>query len=958
MGSSNLPAEIAGEWIWETGGLDKVESYVFFRREFSLTETPSLAELWVAANTTYHLYINGRHFCRGPSAATSGGSYVSRFDITFCLEVGPNLIAAVAHNTHLTRYSCCRKPSGFWCQLNLDELPTVWSDGEWRVFRGQCFQENQPRVAPGGAFVESVDLRHYPADWQLVDADTTGWEPADYMVPVEPERFLAAPDIEPFSENVPFVNIVSRGELEQQRVVLNICFNRVTRQARGLYAGETCISCEAASQIPFKIYCDDPYYLYVNGRLIKKQGGNQQTNWTDPGWFTPRGYLQSDPVDPEAVLDLQEGWNSILFVQQVEKGSAGATLVIDTPIDTLKFVRSSDDFSLPGWNVIGPVKLAFDEVSPSLNTAGTEVHYYNFEPYDVAAHMTAYDVLNVDEAKGAAGPVELTKGRFVVFELERHMRGCPEFTVNGSAGDILDIFYGDLLHDGIVVPFANGRRNVISLHLSDLETLWHSVAAQGFHYIMIYARRAHDAISITNAGIRKVSFSFKNPGGFNSSDELLNSIWMTGAHTLDATYDYTYRDSGTGIDGQLLGNAMIQAIASNFLIGDFTLSAKGLREFAEAQLPTGEFRAMAPTDYAVRLHDHALLWPVWLQKHVLYTDEKALVEGFAANLKDLFDYFDSLVDPTLNVLGDPDMAVNEDIDIDVDGIDRCGISTALNALYCHSLLRGKWLFDYIGEEEEAETCLQRASNIAHKIRGLTWNAEKNLFADSWYRGSQGERCSLQTNILAIYAGIAHPDIQQEIFEKLLFDYAPFYETPEDVTLDNPYFKYFLLETAFNCNQREWGLDFMRYYWGSVPQEGATTWRSLCNQNAGNTGHGCHCTGAALSPNYFLIREVVGIRPVSPGARQVYFNPMLNATEWVQAQIPTKNGQIRVEWSFEAADRLEIVIDADYLLEVVPTLPPEMAKIVTFHVSESVSILAQDELDEPADQDTEEATKYS
>ena len=151
MGNSNLPAEIAGEWIWETGSLDKVESYVFFRREFSLTETPSLAELWVAANTTYHLYINGRHFCRGPSAATSGGSYVSLFDITFCLEVGPNIIAAVAHNTHLTRYSCCRKPSGFWCQLNLDELPAVWSDGEWQVFRGQCFQENQPRVAPGGA---------------------------------------------------------------------------------------------------------------------------------------------------------------------------------------------------------------------------------------------------------------------------------------------------------------------------------------------------------------------------------------------------------------------------------------------------------------------------------------------------------------------------------------------------------------------------------------------------------------------------------------------------------------------------------------------------------------------------------------------------------------------------------------------------------------------------------------
>jgi len=43
---------------------------------------------------------------------------------------------------------------------------------------------------------------------------------------------------------------------------------------------------------------------------------------------------------------------------------------------------------------------------------------------------------------------------------------------------------------------------------------------------------------------------------------------------------------------------------------------------------------------------------------------------------------------------------------------------------------------------------------------------------------------------------------------------------------------------------------------------------------------------------------------------------------VQAQIPTKNGQIRVEWSFEAADRLKIVIDADHLLEVIPSLPPK------------------------------------
>lgn len=129
-------------------------------------------------------------------------------------------------------------------------------------------------------------------------------------------------------------------------------------------------------------------------------------------------------------------------------------------------------------------------------------------------------------------------------------------------------------------------------------------------------------------------------------------------------------------------------------------------------------------------------------------------------------------------------------------------------------------------------------------------------------------------------------------------------------------------------------------------EGATSWWSAFNPESPRNGTGNQCAGAALSPNYFLIREVVGIRPVSPGARQVYFNPLLNATEWVQAQILTSHGQIRVKWSFEEADRLEIVLDADYPLEVVPMLPPHLAAMATFHISDIVSVLEPDDLVPP------------
>ena len=72
MVDSRLPADLRGQWLWSEDADSAVESYLFFRGELTLFETPSQAELWLAARTSYHLYINGRYFCRGPAPAIGG----------------------------------------------------------------------------------------------------------------------------------------------------------------------------------------------------------------------------------------------------------------------------------------------------------------------------------------------------------------------------------------------------------------------------------------------------------------------------------------------------------------------------------------------------------------------------------------------------------------------------------------------------------------------------------------------------------------------------------------------------------------------------------------------------------------------------------------------------------------------------------------------------------------------
>ena len=946
MTSTKLPTEMRGEWIWDAGSVDAVESYVFLRREFALNETPSVGELWITANTMYHLYVNGRYFCRGPAPSPADKHYVSYFDIGFLLEIGRNVIAVIAHNTSVSRHSRCRAESGFWCQLNVDGSPFIWTDVSWQVRPGSCFLPNQPRSSASSSFVETLDYRQYPHGWTEVGYEKEDWRDVDFRrsIEAEIETFVAAPDFDPFTENVLFDKVVVQGMLASTKATVNLTFTRVFKDARGVYAGETYVRAkEDRDDIEFKLFCDDPYCFIVNEEVIKMQGVGEAVNWADSAWDTPRCYLQSQITEVGGALTLREGWNHIIFVQQVEPGSNGATFVFsDLNADTIKFVRSMDSFSLPGWNVYGPLPGALATMRAPLHFGGFKsVPYFNFDPCDIAGHFQTYtaDVISTDETPSC--DITLEQDQYVVLEAHRYVRGAPEMTFSGAAGDIIDVFFGDYITDNVVNPHDEGYRRVYTVVLDDITIQWSGFATHGMKYVMLHVRKAVGEVLIESIGIRKLTFSFKNPGGFNCSDELLNKIWLNGAYTLEVTYDYAFMNSSAQLESQLLSDAMIQSVSAFFLMGNYGLSEKALREFSWSQFPTGEIPAATLSDFFVRWHDHALLWPVWLQKHIIYSGNTDIAHELSPSLEKLLSFFESMADKERFVLGNGEADDSNDYLIDYDSnLDRRGISTSLNALYCHCLLQSEWIFSLIDQKDKAKICHERAAIVAEAIRELTWDEERSLFADSWYDGKPSESFSLQTNILAIYAGLAKPEQHDLIFKNSLLEDAPYLKLNVEVGNDTPYFKFFLLDTAFICEKREWALDFMRYYWGKMVQEGAQTWweRFSPEPEFDLRDAGAQCFGYGISPNYFLIREVVGIRPVQPGALQVYFNPMLTAAEWVQAQIPTVHGQIRVGWSFEDTDHLEIVIDADYPLEIIPKLSPQFATNATFHVSDVVSVL--------------------
>lgn len=945
-----VPADAKGEWIWLSESLNRLESYVFFRREFMLMEAPGVAEVWLAAHGTCHLFINGRYFCRGSAPAIGRRSGVAYFEVGHCMEIGKNVISAIVHNTRISRYNGLRRQGGFWLQLNADQEPLVWTDQEWFAKPGECFETAQPRTDLAGSFVENLDFRKYPMGWQQPSHDTDDWQLADYSMPLEnPETaFFPTPDFEPIPERISLDFVEVRGTLKHVAASTHVWLSRHFHRP-GLFAAETFIQSDGA-ELDFQLFCDDPYYFFVNGQLVKKQGdGGDPSEWRDPSWQIPRGYMQDQIADVSGQLTLQEGWNHLLVVQQIERDSAALTINFPqlSPAKT-RFTRGTDAFALPGWHLVGPLRVPFANVTASLALERLErTVYHGIVPADTAANLFAYEA-KVDEtftrdgANGNVEELELEAGQYVVFTLNKYTRGCPELAFTGSDGDVIDIVYGDHIYDGRVLPYYQDHRKIYTVTLKGNRTcIWQSIAPCGLQHLMVVVRDAHAKVRISNMAVLCMRFSFRQSGSFNSSDELLNQIWKTTINTLEGTYDYTFLNSAGQHDGQLLADAFIQSLACLFTFGNADLSEKTLREFAASQYETGEIPAIAPSDFSVRLYDFSLLWPIWLQKHLHYTDDRQLAEDMMPHLDDLLGFFETIAtcEEVLIANLQPPFTLPCLLDYD-SNLDLRGVPTGLNALYCLCLLKCEWLYNYAGRPDAAKVCHRRAALIADRLRAITWNAEKGLFADCWFDGQLSDRHSFQSNVLALYAGIVPPEQAEGLFNKIVMEYAPFLQLPCDQSNENPYFKFFLVDMAFALNARDWALDYLRYYWGKMTQEGATSWwERFCPEiefTAKNTPGLCH--GYGVSPSYFLSREVIGLRPVQAGFLQVYFNPLLTAAEWVRAKVPTPQGEIMVEWGFNPDGDLEIVLNASFPLEVVPQLDSAISASAVFHVNDNVSIL--------------------
>ena len=950
-----LPDDIRGEWIWSPSAADRIEDYLFLRREFTLSETPAAAELWLSARTMAHVYVNGRYLGFGPGPAAGRDSLFLYFDIGFLTETGRNVIAVLAHNTRVARYAACRRQGGLWAQLDIDGKPALWTDRRWVVRPADCYDRNRPRLSTSAGFSEKIDLRYYPHGWEAPEFTSIRWQaPTRTLSLGRAGGKLLPPAIPEWqAEAVAPRSVARRGRWESARAMTCVTFAKLAAdRGAGVYIAESWLHSDTDAELEFELYCDDPYALFVNGACVKEQGRDALPLVADLVRARPPCFRQCEQADPDGSLPVLTGWNRLLVAQQVAVDSAGLSMVLsELEHDKLHLFRSprEDRERQRGWSLSGPLRTPLPRVTGNLDTAplpAVALVPAIRDPVDEAAyHMSCvFRALPGADAEGDSAPalpLELRQGDYVILDFGTVLFGCPQLQLDGTDEDVVDLVWGDRIVADQLLAFYDGRRHLDTATLGIRSCCWTACNPRGLRYLMIAVRRAAATVNVRECRMLTQRYTFPAAGHFECSDPVLTRIWEVGCHTLRACIQGRFLESPVKENAQYIGDALIESWAGYHVFGTYALAGRAIAEFADHQFETGEMPVLSPSDFHLSMPDFALLWPVWLHRHYLYSGDRSLVESLRPHLETFFAYWQGAELPGFELLGNLGERFGAYCFLDHGDIDRQGIVTGLNAIYCRALLSGAWLFEQLDAKPRAQGLRRRAARAATRLRELAWDPQQALFADSWHQGEMSEFCSWQTNVLALYGGVAAAADYERIFTKLFNATEPF-EPFAAGDKNNPYFKYFVIEAACALQRREWAALALRHYWGAMLAHGAETWWELFDPD----GHAqdrrtCStCHGYGTSPNGFLIAELVGLRPARPGFSCAYFNPMPlpGLVRRAAAQIPTPSGRVNVEWETDEKGTFEASIAASFPLEVIPVFSPAIAASAVLHVNDEVHIL--------------------
>ena len=917
MNKVRLPAEIRGSWIWLKDYVGK-DTFLLFRREFNKDFSNEDVQLWISANTAYQLFINDRLIGFGPSGHSRADScYIDQHSVGFFLEPGRNVVAVKAYYNTSCAGGHDDRPPGFWCQMAAGNDPVLCSDETWQVMAADFFSGKRPVIAPGEGMTQVFRSENCPMNWAAVTLKADSfWKAPDLITPLEkfplrPELFpLPPPAISP--ENPDFVP-VEHGGISGFPNWTGVQFrSALSPRGQDTYAAMGYIFSECAATVGAYLFSDDQFKLFCGTSLTAQAAFENGSG--------------------ARMLQLSPGWNRLLLFQTPGVSSMGFMMIFSGEgAERIKVRQDMLDSAEEGWCIAGPLRLSMEEATPSLQADRLRLDFSRCLLAD-APCPEALIARSVFQPSGnAENCAVLRNGQYGIWKLPRVSYGFLKICIESGIGDVIDISVGTKrIGNGFVG--TSGRRTVGTLTGRGGRLTWFGFVPCDCLYAGVFIRSARGPVSIVSIEFKELSREIYREAAFRCSDDLLNRFWDTGYQTLRRSVSMVPTADSQISQDVFLFDAFIEAVSASHLLGDSVYSAARLRQFLETQLENGDIPAITHGRRRQPQLHHMLFLPRWILHNYSFSGSIVELERSLPALDFAREFFESMIDPKYGMLVFPGAWYNTSSRLSTLDFNAGKVSSCLNALFCRFLLSASDVYR-ISSNRKSDVfhCIRLAESIAEEIRKRCKDPETGLFYSWADEKSADKNFDCFTNFCTLYGGVMAPEDFENFFYSF-FNYDPPFDKFGSMT---PYSSVLFTELLFACGQRQWIYRYMRDYWRKRLADDCAGWLEPDGTDICKTAF---ARGEVISPNMFLVREILGIRQGENGQSTLFFHPGMDFVDSAEGSIPMNNGRLLVRWRRTEDGGLDVVLDANVPVTIMPELGAARLKKTSFELSEKVTLL--------------------
>jgi alpha-L-rhamnosidase len=432
---------------------------------------------------------------------------------------------------------------------------------------------------------------------------------------------------------------------------------------------------------------------------------------------------------------------------------------------------------------------------------------------------------------------------------------------------------------GEAMSNIGGKQNATNEHsLRDfiIEVPWLGsveVGETGFRFLRIDIVEADEIAPIKSIDAAFVYRDIPYLGSFESNDERLNEIWMTGAYTVHLNMQ-NYLWDGVKRDRLVwVGDMHPEVMTINTVFGNHDIVNKSL-DLARDQHPLPQWMN-GISSYS--------MW--WLLIHKNIYD----YHGDQSYLKEQETYMIGLLEQLSTFIDDKNKEIlNGNRFLDWPTSEKPeAIHAGLQAMMVMTFEAGAEMMVILGKND-LET---KYAKIAERLK----------------KHKPKDNTTKQAAALMVLADLLDAE---KVNNQVL--------TKDGVQRMSTFYGYYILEAMAKAKDYDGGLRVIRDYWGGMLDLGATTfWEDFDVLDVANSGrideiipssnfdiHGdfgeyCYvgyrhslCHGWASGPTSWLSQHVLGIH-VLDGGTKVKIKPNLGDLEWAKGSFPTKYGVLKV-----------------------------------------------------------------